>query len=102
MTDQQITNYWYGYLYKNYPFIQWKVEVEADQTIQFHPILLKITGMNLVCKMANVMIQHCQDCNKVDRNFILQNKMIARGIKMLVKDLKTRSSQQLKQDMSGI
>jgi hypothetical protein len=99
MNDQQIMDYWYKHLYKNYPFIQWKVEVEADQTIQFHPILLKITGMNLVCKIANAMMQHCQDCNKRDRNFILQNKMIAREIKVLVKDLKARSSQKLKQDI---
>ena len=99
MSDQEIMTHWYKHLYKNYPFIQWKVEVEADQTIQFHPILLKITGMNLVCKMANVMIQHCQDCNKGDINFILQNKMIANDIKRLVASLKTRSAQRLKQDM---
>lgn len=98
MTDQDIMTYWYKHLYKNYPFIQWKVEVEADTFLaQFY--LLKITGMNLVCKMANGMMQHCQDCNKGDRNFILQNKMIAREIKVLVKDLKARSSQKLKQDM---
>ena len=99
MNDQEIMTHWYKHLYKNYPFIQWKVEVETDQTIQFHPILLKITGMNLVCKMANVMMQHCQDCNKSDRNLILQNKMIANDIKRLVASLKTRSAQKLKQDM---
>ena len=100
MTDQDIMTYWYKYLYKNYPFIQWKVEVEADRTMQFHPILLKITGMNLVCKIVNGMMQHCQDCNKRDRNFVLQNKMIANDIKKLVASLKTRSAQKLKQDMS--
>lgn len=99
MTDQDIMTYWYKHLYKNYPFIQWKVEVEADQTRQFHPILLKITGMNLVCKMANAMMQHCQDYNKGNRNFVLQNKMIANDIKRLVASLKTRSAQRLKQDM---
>ena len=99
MNDQQIMNYWYKHLYRNYPFIQWKVEVEADRTMQFHPILLKITGMNLVCKMVNGMMQHCQDCNKGDRNFVLQNKMIANQIKKLVASLKTRSAQKLKDDM---
>lgn len=99
MTDQDIMTYWYKYLYKNYPFIQWKVEVEADRTMQFHPILLKITGMNLVCKMANGMMHHCQDFNKGDRNFVLQNKMIANRIKKLVASLKTKSAQKLKQDM---
>ena len=99
MNDQQIMTFWYKHLHKNYPFIEWKVEVESDNTIQFHPILLKITGRNLVCKIANAMMQHCQDCNKGDRAFILQNKIIAREIKKLVARLKTRSSQKLKQDI---
>lgn len=99
MTDQQITNYWYGYLYKNYPFIEWGVEVEKEQRIQFHPFLLNITGINLVCNLESAIMYLYQDYNKGDRSFTLQNKMIIRGIKMLVKDLKIRSVEHLKQDM---
>lgn len=102
MNDQQIMTYWYKYLHKNYPFIQWRVEVEEDQRIQFHSTLLNITGINLVCNLESAIMYLYQDYNKCDRSFTLQNKMIISGIKMLVKDLKTRSEKQLKQDMSGI
>lgn len=99
MNHQEIMTYWYKYLHKNYPFIQWIVEVEEDQRMQFHPFLLNIIGINLVCKLESAIIHLYQDCNKGDRSFTLQNKRIARGIKMLVKDLKIRSAEHLKQDM---
>ena len=102
MNHQEIITFWYRYLYKNYPFIQWTIEVEEDQRMQFHPILLNITGINLVCNLESAIMYLYKDCNKGDRNFTLQNKMIVSGIKMLVKDLKTRSEKQLKQGMSGI
>ncbi len=98
MNDKEIINYWYKYLHKNYPFIQWKLEAEVNDQLRFNPILLKIQATNPVCGLRVEIIQSCMTYND-NRNLATQNKMIANEIKRLVVSLKTRSAQKLKQDM---
>ena len=102
MSDQEIMNYWYSYLYKNYPFIKWKIEIDhEDQRAMFHVLRFFIQGTSPVQKITYRTMLYYTLFNN-DRQDALQNKTISKTIKDMVKQLKRDSSRRLKEEMAGI